>query len=406
MNPWPSGSAEVALLLACARTAIDTKRAERIRALVQNERDWPGLIKLARRHAVLPLLYRSLETICPEAVPPAVLTRLQQFTRTNTQRNLTLTRELLRLLERCEACGISALPFKGPLLATAAYGDLGLRQFIDLDILLPQQQVWKATELLLTQGYQPLLQLSPYQHKIYLRTNYNYGLRHTEKRVCVELHWGFAPTYFSFGLEPASVWERVEYVRLADRPVPTLALTDVLLMLCAHGTKHCWTKLGWICDIVELIERRPEIDWSCVMARTKALGAERMLLLGLHLGQTLLGGALPAAVRDRIQADATTSTLTQQIAATLFQEPHDWSKSLAGILFRLRARERLRDKVQYGVRFILTPTSPDVLRPLPFVLSSLLRPIRLLGDHAPAEWQALRKRLLRVKNEDHTKPTP
>ena len=70
---------EVALLLQCARTFVDSAAAEQIRALLREDIDWQYLIQAAHAQGVTPLLYLSLHTNCPEAIPKPVLTQLQRY---------------------------------------------------------------------------------------------------------------------------------------------------------------------------------------------------------------------------------------------------------------------------------------------------------------------------------------
>src|ERR1700693_5665218 len=64
---------EVDLLLSCARTQITPEISERIQAAVEKGIDWLALIRLAMRHDVMPLLYRSLQQVCPHSVPENIL---------------------------------------------------------------------------------------------------------------------------------------------------------------------------------------------------------------------------------------------------------------------------------------------------------------------------------------------
>src|SRR5438309_495022 len=118
------------------RTCLDSERAERITALLQQNLDWQYLIQTALNHGVMPLLYWQLNKICPEALPNEVANDLRQHFHTNAWHNIILSRELLRLLSLFETHGIPAIPYKGPALAASAYGNLSLRQFCDLDVLL------------------------------------------------------------------------------------------------------------------------------------------------------------------------------------------------------------------------------------------------------------------------------
>ncbi|MEK7856765.1 MAG: nucleotidyltransferase family protein, partial [Acidobacteriota bacterium] len=52
------------------------------------------------------------------------------------------------------------LPFKGPLLALQAYGDISMRRFGDLDVLVKPKHFKAAVDLLSANGFVPLNEVS------------------------------------------------------------------------------------------------------------------------------------------------------------------------------------------------------------------------------------------------------
>ena len=114
--------AEIELLLCCARTCVDSKTAARVEVLLRQGVDLAYLMRVARRHGLLPLVYWNLHKVCP--VPKAVLDQLRGYFRTNTVRNIILTEELIEILKLLKTQNILAIPFKGPLLAALAYRNL------------------------------------------------------------------------------------------------------------------------------------------------------------------------------------------------------------------------------------------------------------------------------------------
>ena len=64
-----------------------------------------------------------------------------------------MTFELLRILDILQQNAVSALPYKGPLLALIAYGDSTLRSFDDLDILVTDADYFKTKTILQQHGY-------------------------------------------------------------------------------------------------------------------------------------------------------------------------------------------------------------------------------------------------------------
>src|SRR5215213_7019315 len=97
------------LLLSCART----KRAPEVTRLAVEDIDWNYFFLLARRHGVVPLVYRQLKDLLPPV--------FKQYYQENAARNIVLTNELCRIIKLFAGAGIEAIPYKGPVLALFAY---------------------------------------------------------------------------------------------------------------------------------------------------------------------------------------------------------------------------------------------------------------------------------------------
>ena len=364
---------------------MDEAQAARIAEILRGRVDWEYLIAFARRHALASLLYRQLAATAPAAVPPLYLQQLQEEFRANAARNLFLAGELRRVLRACAAEGVAAIPYKGPALAVAAYGNLSLRRFIDLDIITRPRDVLRAREILLALGYQPHPPLAPAQQSALLRAQHNLSFQRAAGRLIVELHWEVAARRFAAPLAGEQMWQRLQTIRIGDAETQSLAPEDLLLALCVHGSKHFWERLAWVCDIAELIAAQTALDWAKVLERAGAGGHERMLFLGLRLAQELLEARLPADLRERVWADRATARLAARATAGIFRAPARPTGMLSGMRFQLRARRRWRDKARY-LSFIFTPTDGDLQAlPLPGALNFiyyLLRPARLLTKRA------------------------
>jgi hypothetical protein len=415
--PMTATRPEVELLLCFARTRIDAKTSERIRTLLQEDIDWAYLIQTAAQHGVMPLLYQSLNTTCPEVVPKAILNQLRNHFHCNVAHNLLLTSELLKLLNFFKDHNIPVIPFKGPVLAASAYGNLALRQFCDLDILVHERDFLKARDLLISQGgYQRRYLLFDTHDNPLVKSSNEYSLTRNDGRVCVDLHQSItARHFFSFPLDFDRLWQRLEPVSLTNTTVLNLQSEDLFLILCVHGSKHLWERLGWICDIAELTRSHQEIDWSGLIEQAKKLGCERMLWLGLSLASSLLGATLPQTVYQKIQADEECQSLTTQVRQRLFLKTDSLTQgfSWSQLGFHFRMMERLEDKIHFcigslwrwvfvpirrPILYIIQPTFRDQeFLPLPrsfYFLYYFIRPIRLafkLGLIAVQRLEKLKK---------------
>ncbi|MBM4432272.1 MAG: nucleotidyltransferase family protein, partial [Chloroflexi bacterium] len=212
--PGAGLSPEWALHVACARMHMDPRNAQCVAELLQPrcERDakqrgldWDEVWLLARRHRTMPLLYRHLQEGHAATVPPHVMERLRNAVQSNTVRSYQLAGQLLQVLRRLQSQGVSAVAYRGPVLAEMAYGSPGMRQFDDLDILVPRQEVRAATEALATMGYRVDLpeQVTP---AAYAQTRHHYALSRGHGQPLLELHWAIAPGYFHFALD-AGIWD-------------------------------------------------------------------------------------------------------------------------------------------------------------------------------------------------------
>ena len=402
-----SHNSEVQLILACARTTIDEATAARIKSLLTGKIDWTYLLNKANKHGVMPLLCRSLEHTFPELVPYEVLDSLRGAFRRNAFKNLLRTKELLSIVEMLELRRIPALPFKGPLLAIQAFGDLGLRQFGDLDILVHKRHIKRVNTLLLANGYRlasPLSWISEVSPTLSPRKDIIFV--HDEKGIIVELHWRLTGRHFDLPLDMKDLWRRLVSMSYAGATVRSLPVEDLVLYLCMHGARHSWERLAWICDVAELVRLNPETDWNRLMDRAVTLGSERMLALGLLLASNLLGTTLPENVSKRIQGDPNVKLVAERVREILFQEEEKILDISYWFRHHLMMRERSQDRarlylhyIKRYVRLVLRPNvQDDNLVMLPQSLSFVyyvIRPIRLAKAHGPSMYRSLVRRIFR-----------
>jgi hypothetical protein len=355
------------LLLDCART-------------VAGEVDWEYLFQLARRHSIVPLVYVHLERHAAELVPANVLAKFKKHYLENSARNTILAAELCRLINSFRDEGIEAIPYKGPVLAAFAYGDIALRRFVDLDVIVKKSDVLKAREILLTSGYTPSKSLSLAQQNLLLRTQHNMQFSRDHHRLIVELHWEVAPHLFASTVNGERLWQDLITLDLNGTQVKTFSAEDLLFSLCVHGSRHLWERLGWICDVAELIARRP-LNWTSLLERAANADNERMFLLGIYLAERLLDAPVPPEVKQRCDSDPRLSSLADNIIEHLFNGPtHVPATSREIFEYNIGVRKTLSARARY-LLYMFRPTDSDLgSHSLPASLSFayyLTRPFRL-----------------------------
>jgi hypothetical protein len=384
---------EKRLLICCARTKMPPAIAEQVRELAGRRLDWDYLLTEAAENSIGPLLDRNCRSVVPSAIPPDAMERLKNASRLNTVRNLFLTAELHKILELFRSSGIIAIPYKGPVLAEQAYGDLTLRNFDDLDIILPQHDLPKAHAAILELGYRPRFPwiLSPRVTRSQVPGEYNY--RNEERRVMVELHTELTLRHFPVTPNLNDFAQRMSTVILGGREVRSFSVEDLLPILCIHGSKDFWERISWVVDISELIQRQADLDWDGALGTAEALRAERMLHLGLALASDLLEAPLPEEILKRVRGDVDAQSTAQAVERLLLIREWPRLDARGRFGFRRRMVPGLLAGWRYSIRLAVIPAEEDweTMR-LPGPLAPLyiaLRPLRLLYKYG---WMGARGR--------------
>lgn len=373
---------EPALLLTCARLTLSADEAARVRRTAASGGvDWSALLALATRHRLIPLLQRHL---CDAPLPPSVATELRALNRETTHQALAMAAELRRLMDALESAGIDALAYKGPALAMQAYGDLSLRTFIDLDLLVSPADLPAALAVLEGEGYERALRLSPAQARCFDRIDGDYQLVHRDTGRLVELHGRVSTGRFAMRIDTEALMERARSVRVGGGEVRTLGDDDLLLVLCAHGAKHRWKRLEWVVALAELLRARRG-DVRAALRHADVARARRTMRLGLSLAHRLLDAPLDPAVAREIEGDARLPALDAEAEARLFGPEPEGDETVANLRFNLRARDSAADRASSAARWLFVPSPedwgwahlPDAL----FPLYRALRPVRLLLRH-------------------------
>jgi hypothetical protein len=382
---------ELELLLVCARPHIDSETARRVRELAAQPLEWDYLVQTSVSHGLLPLLYTNLKA-ASAVVPQDHLDRLRDSFQKNAARSTLLAGELIKILDLFESENILGMPYKGPAIAVSIYGNLALRQFADLDILVHKEDVWRCQQLLISMGYQPHFNITKRQLPSFLRLGYVQSFTRDKGMSIVELHWGIASRFFMFPLDVDRFFDRLIPMDLMGKSVLAPAPEDLLLILCVHGAKDLWERIEWICGIAELI-RTHDIDWEMVIQQAKELGAERTLFLGLMLAREFFDSRLPDSLVNSIESQPVVGTLAAEVSHNLLSTNSVSPGLPKRILFHIRTKDRPADRLRYCMRLLFTTTPVDWQSlPLPASLSflyPLIRPFRLAKKYAVDQSKSL-----------------
>ena len=358
-------SGEFALLECLARVDFDEDARATAARISTEGVSWTEVLRLARSHGVVPLLWRNL----PEDVPANVGAQVEADARLAATRGLELSRELVRISKILKEDALSAMPFKGPTLAQHLYRNVALRQSVDLDFLLPRSSVDRAAGLLAANEYRAVTSIEDPWVRLWSN---EVAMVRAADGLLVELQWRLAPAHLSVPFSLASVWRRRRQQEFGGMTISSPSDEDLALMLCIHGAKHLWERLIWVCDVAQLVDTRPDVDWEAVASRARESRVERMLHTGLVLANAIYGTEIPAAIR----VEPASRALAAKLRSLMSDQPR---QEFPVRRADLEMRERSRDRASYLIKLAVFP-SPGDSEWLPrrlWWLTPVLRPFRL-----------------------------
>jgi hypothetical protein len=358
-SPKCGFSPEFNFLLACCAAEVGGARSQELRACLDRPLMWDRVRELA------------------SGIPSAIMQEWHAQYENNARRNLRFTAELFRILDCLNTHGVEAIPFKGPMLAEAAYGDLALRCFSDLDILVRPADVPRAKAALRDLNFMPSSPLSETVEHYAIATGYEFAFDGPNDRNLLEIQWNILPRFYAIDFDIEEVFRRSEESELSGRKVRTLCPDDLFLVLCAHAAKHGWLRLGWLCDIGGLMKRQ-RIRWARVEVRARELGIQRIVGVSVWLAYRLLALDVNESVLRVWRGDPEIERLAEIVMKELPGSEEYDPESARYFRLMLRLRERKRDRLRFLLRLALTPSVGEwsALK-LPAPLFPLYRVIRV-----------------------------
>lgn len=379
-------STEWDILLHGSKVSLNEDEQKRLAQLARAaDVDWENLFDLACFHRTLALVYRQLLKSCPGTIPAQFVASSQKSLRRQGMNNLMMAGMLLKVLTAMENQGIQAVPFKGPVFTYSVFGDLALRSYCDLDILISDTDLPSVVETMIHEGFAPFFPLSNSQLKALAKTDKEYPLRHIENGVIVDLHWELSGGYTPRPLCLKSLCPNLTSVDFMGKSIPSFGQEDLLVYLCIHGNQHVWKQLDHVSCIAEVINTTHDINWNFVWERAEEFRVVRMVCIGISLAVNLLSTELPSDVISTMRMDRRAMLLCKERGKKLAQTLSVRTVGLASrrfFLYNWKSLDSLWQVIRYACHIFFIPTSYDWEKlSLPVWLSPLhyiYRPVRLI----------------------------
>lgn len=345
---------EFQVLLQCSRTELRPEHIDRTEALLQAPAlNWGTLVATAGYHGVQALLYRNLRKVDNALLSEEHVKWLRGVIGTRSAHSLILVSEMGRLVRLLGDEGLPFIAVKGPVLALGPYGEIGMRPFVDLDLIIDGKDYARLEAVLAADGYTSK-PMSGFQKTSYLYVHGQYSfwrrLDHVAKAYAfLDVHTAVMPPGYSFFHTFEELLERSQPMMIGGGEVATLKPEDLVQVLCFHGFKARWDRLKYVTDLAEVIRAYPELDWDEVYGQMDAMHSRRTLQLNLYLASILLDAPLPDAVRRDVLGTPQVKALGDQLAERMPQQAYMKVEPYRErVRVNMSGQDSLRGKMRYG----------------------------------------------------------
>ena len=197
-------------ILNCVKLKPSQSDIERLNFLIPLIQDWDNLLKITIERGIGPLMYKNILLLDKQyLIPSGHKDSLQQVYYKTLRRSMVLHDAYLKIVVKFAENGLRVIALKGIFLSDWLYGDIGLRQCSDIDLLIKPEDGLKGISILQEMGYASG-QSKNISDFVESRSNKVHFAPMISNLVSVELHTKLHRDSESYHLQPAACWENAE----------------------------------------------------------------------------------------------------------------------------------------------------------------------------------------------------
>lgn len=300
---------------------------------------WAGLLAGVRKHRLIGHLRAAIDAgTFPATAEQADDVRAQH--RGILLRVLALERELTRVVDLLSEFEVDSRVLKGSAVAHLDYPQPALRSFIDLDILVREDDIERTVAVLSSADFaRTLAEPRPGFDR---RFDKGLTLRHPTGFE-LDLHRTFVLGPWGRLLDLTSLWEDSAEFTVGAHRLRALSRTDRFLHACYHAALGDWPlRLGSLRDVAQLLPR-DEREADDVVCRAGSWGVGAVISAAVADTYRLLGVETSVPIRTW----AEDYPLTRREESWLALHTHGGKTFAAQALATVPTLPTLRDKAAY-----------------------------------------------------------
>jgi hypothetical protein len=250
-------SLEFQLALSCS--ALDVEKALDLSTQLKNQTDFSetDFLIFLRRHHICELAFHTLKE--NSFFSNSFQLQLGLQVKANQLKAIKGQSIQVKLQEYFDEHHIYAIFLKGILLSKQYYGDIGLRNVVDIDVWVEENKFSRVKDFLRSLGYVGVFDKYNFNSKQlkFIRQSTHDEIFFDEvdrSAPVIELHWKLRNALGNFQFDTKVDKGLLTSIEVNGRSFLVFNHIDQFIFLSVHGAEHAWFKIKWLVDLLHLIK--------------------------------------------------------------------------------------------------------------------------------------------------------
>jgi len=250
---------EEKFLIGLCRLSFNDELILQLKTMAEKITGWKYFASLAGKHGVAALVYSNLEKLnFLQYIPSDISGNLRSSFMMNIARNTRFTEAAAKVLRILNRQNIKTVLLKGLALELYVYGNSGLRQMSDMDILLSRENCLWARKILINEGFISYPVKSVFHRPIIAQTGKHLPTL-TRNGFPIDMHSEL------FGIRKSTLTDILYYNSIETEIKSEKTFIPEVQIFFLYLVKHLWyhemnneSQLRLYTDLVVLIEKYGE----------------------------------------------------------------------------------------------------------------------------------------------------
>lgn len=274
------------LLFICARKNFQQEHQQAVSKLCDKFKiKWDVVYSTALQHQVSPLIYYNLLKCKSSglAIPSDVIDKFKSSTMVLTLRKLKLEQDIVKILSYFNEKSVDVMLIKGAALNFTVYNDFSGYIIGDIDLMLKnhREEVTEQEDqedIVFFEKFKVLVEWERFQHHDVSRSE-------------------------TLPIDFKKVWCHAKEMTFKGQKVLVMSPEDILLATCINSCRKRFFRLKSLCDIAEIIDYFPQLDWEVFIHNAKEYHCHQIVYTALLVTSLTIKCNFPQKILGRLDVN-------------------------------------------------------------------------------------------------------